>query len=561
MVAGVVRAAGVATLWSIVFVVPLFGQQPTCPATPAWSPCDLVFDLEPSENPAQVELRAEFRSPRHRTYLLYAFRDGDRRFVIRFSPTEAGDWDYRITSNLSRLDNKVGQFTAAASDSPGFVRVANVHHFATGNNKPHLWMATALDHFAALPRADFDQTLERIAKEKFTHLRVTLEPDVDLREAATRVQAINARGLVADLVLASIPEDWQRRERLLRDIVSRFAAMNITWVGLPAFENFANGRALLKEAGSQIKKLDAYNHPRTTMAATTSAPLLGDNWMNLLTYGTPDENIGGVEHQLFQAPAINTGIKTQRDLWTATMNGQYPSGSGAFMTAWFEFMSGNRYWELEPYFDVDGGRGMALEGVEYIVYVEKPGPVEVTLEKHGYDVAWINPATAERIKQKGYNGEHFTGEPPDKSHDWVLHISREGHKESMLRSFKFESRPCPDQREGCGVPVQEVEQSPQKTPFDIATPAQGDVSVSHPPYYALKIKRDTRATRSLLVEWTAEVAIDGEGYRVVGAGREGTLHIPPSIVKNFPAVLSLRLAVVNANGKAYVLDKVYRLVP
>jgi hypothetical protein len=222
------------------------------------------------------------------------------------------------------------------------------------------------------------------------------------------------------------------------------------------------------------------------------------------------------------------------------------------MTAWFEFMSGNRYWELEPYFDVDGGRAVALEGVEYVVYVDKPGPVEVTLEKHGYDVAWINPATGERTKEKGYNGEHFTGEPPDKSHPWVLHISREGHKEGMLRSYKFESR---------AVPIQEIEQSAQKVPFEIAEPAAAEISVSHPPYYALKIKRDTRATRSLLVEWTGEVAIDGEGYRVVGTGKEGTMQIPRSIVKSFPAVLSLRMAALNANGKAYLIDKVYRLVP
>jgi len=45
-------------------------------------------------------------------------------------------------------------------------------------------------------------------------------------------------------------------------------------------------------------------------------------------------------------------------------------------------------------FDVDGGRGLALEEVEYIVYVEKAGQVEVAVEKHGYDVAWFNPSTA-----------------------------------------------------------------------------------------------------------------------------------------------------------------------
>src|ERR1019366_2555478 len=111
-------------LWVMLLLlsIPLFAQ-PSCPATPAWSPCDLVFDLEANEKPDAVQLRAEFRSPHHRTYLMQAFRDGDRRFVIRFSPTEAGSWDYRLTSSLPRLDGKLGQFSATESDSPGFVHV------------------------------------------------------------------------------------------------------------------------------------------------------------------------------------------------------------------------------------------------------------------------------------------------------------------------------------------------------------------------------------------------------------------------------------------------------
>src|SRR5438132_6757370 len=107
-------------LFWLAVAAPLLAQS-TCPPTPAWSPCDVVFDLEPAENPAQAELHAEFRSPRHRTYLMHAFRESDRRFVIRFSPTEAGGWDYRITSNIARLDGKAGELMATESDSPGFV--------------------------------------------------------------------------------------------------------------------------------------------------------------------------------------------------------------------------------------------------------------------------------------------------------------------------------------------------------------------------------------------------------------------------------------------------------
>ena len=159
---------------------------------------------------------------------------------------------------------------------------------------------------------------------------------------------------------------------------------------------------------------------------------------------------------------------------------------------------------MEPYFDLDGGRALALDGVEYIVYIEKPGPVEVSVKNHSYDVAWIDPATGERTKAKGYKGEHFVGEPPSKAHDWMLHISREGKKESMLKSYKFDSRGDEDS-EAAPIQLQEIETNPGKIPFDVTAPPEGDLSLKFQPPFALKVKRDTRATRSLLVEWTAEV--------------------------------------------------------
>ena len=537
--------------WLVVLAVPVWAQLPTC-TVPTWSACDLAFDLEAGENSAAVQLHGEFRSAK-RTLLIRAFREADRKYILRFAPTEPGEWVYRLTSSIKRLDGQLGKATAVASDSPGFIKVANVHHFANeGTNKQHLWMATAIDNFTKIPRTDFDSAVTQKLAEKFSHLRVTIAKDADLSEAADRIRAINMRGIVADVVLGGIPADRVERERYMTDIAARFSGLNITWMGAPSFENTPNGKAILKDAGTLLAKLDPYNHPRTSMADTSSSPLAGDQWMNLLSYGTADPNIGAVEHQFFAMPAVNTGIQSQRDLWTATMNGQYPaSGSGKYMTVWFDFMSGNRYWELEPYFDVDGARAVALEGVEYIVYVEKPGPVELTVEDHGYDVAWINPATGERIKAKGYKGKHFTGEPPDKSHDWVLQVSREGTKEGMLKSWKFESR---------RVPIQEIETAPQKMPFEVAQP-DGDISMAVPPRYSLKILRPTRATRDLLAEWTAEVVLDGEGYRVVGTGSEGTLHIPKEIVHKLPGTLSVRVSILNANGKAYAIDKVYRLLP
>lgn len=523
--------------------------MPTCQVA-QWSVCELVFELQAGEDAARAELRAEFRSPHRDTFTMRAFPE-DGSLILRFAPNEAGVWDYRLTSSLRRLDQQLGKLTAVASDAPGFVRAANVHHFQTGNLKPHLWMASALERFTELPRAEFDALLEARAAEKFTHLRVTVGPRTDMKEAADRIRAINARGLVADIVLDDLPPDPAGRERFVSGVVARFAAFNITWAGLPAFERLPNARATLRELGGLLERLDPYKHLRTTLAEGSTSPLFDDRWMRLLSYGTPDPNVGAVEHQFYQAPALNTGIRSRADLWNATMNGQYPaSGSGPEFKIWFEFMAASRYWELEPYFDLEGGRALALEGVEYIVYMEKPGPVEINLEDHGYDVLWLNPATGERIPAKGYKGKRFTGEPPDRQHDWVLRISREGTKQSMLKSYKFDSR---------DVPVQEIEIDPARIPFEVERPS-GDISVRLPPLYALKITRPTRATRRLLVLWTADSA-SAEGSRIVGTGLEGTMRLPEALTSRLPGVLSLRVMILNANGKAYELNRAYRLVP
>src|ERR1700754_4916977 len=116
------------------FALALRAQTP-CAGTPAYQTCDIVFELSPQAAAAHpdpyktVELKAEFRSPRHRTFAMPAFWDGGRRMVVRFAPTEAGDWDYRLSSNIADLDGKTGTFTAAASPSQGFIHPANVHHW------------------------------------------------------------------------------------------------------------------------------------------------------------------------------------------------------------------------------------------------------------------------------------------------------------------------------------------------------------------------------------------------------------------------------------------------
>ncbi len=136
--------------------------QSPCEGTAAYSPCEIPFALSSADAAAHpnpyvtVTLQVEFRSPHFHTYLMPAFWDGRRnKMMVRFTPTEAGQWTYRVTSSIRAFDGQESMFNASSSDSPGFVNVANVHHWATDNKQPHLWMGFIADRLGFESAAEF----------------------------------------------------------------------------------------------------------------------------------------------------------------------------------------------------------------------------------------------------------------------------------------------------------------------------------------------------------------------------------------------------------------------
>ena len=152
--------------------------------------------------------------------------------------------------------------------------------------------------------------------------------------------------------------------------------------------------------------------------------------------------------------------------------------------------------------------------------------------------------------KKDWKGEKFIAEPPSKDHDWVLHLSRDGKKEGMLKSYRF----------AAGEPmVQELEMVEKLVPFEMTEPKVDTVSLTAALPFSIKMKKPTRATRTMMFLWTGEVVTGGQGARVLGTGPNGQLKIPPDIATKLPAVMSLRVVGMNANGKIYAADKVIRL--
>jgi hypothetical protein len=513
-----------------------------------------------------------------------AFWDGGTSLRVRFTPTEAGAWTYRLTSTIKRYDGQEGTFNVAPTEAPGVVQVANLRHWRTSNKNPHLWLAASVP-FLQIDESVLNSWLDARKRDGFTHVRSVLltgdaplkplddtgQPNLAYFGALDRsIAAAECRGLTLDLVLADESflktgafGDWQAREPLYRYLLARYGGLNVTWQGIEHFEEVPDSRTLLKELGSFLKDHDSYQHPRSTDAESSSSPLSRDGWMTYLIETSPDPQLGAVEHQFTTMPEIHVINATdpkafRRELWDCTTNGEYPSisyeslkneANARAAAVWFHVMSDTRHWELEPYFDVDGARATGLNEVEYLAYAAQPGIVEITLPKHKYNPVWVDPASGQEIPLKNYRGEVFSRQTPDNTHDWVLNVPREGLMESMARYYYFESQ---------DPPIQEIESDPSKIPFEIADPSAGTVNGKIPDPYKIKITRANRASRTMQFVWWGEVVASGQPARLLGLGPNGNFTLPPEWSRS-GGDLSIRLEAINANGKAYELDRVFRI--
>ncbi len=553
-------------------------------------PCELKFQYEAAELQAGTDpyrgetLHVEFRSPNHKTYLIRTYAVKPGLLVARFSPTEPGIWSYHTTGPLLRYNNQESTFAVNESGLPGFVGVANVRHWWTTNKQPHLWLSAE----APLLQVDsglFVQWLDARQHDGFTHIRgVVLSgdaPQKPLKADGTpnedyfgaldeRLLAAAGRGFVLDLVLADVSflksnalDTYDVRDPLLRYLVARYGALDVTWQGISRFEEVPEARALLKSMAEELNQYDMFRHPRSTDARDSSSPLLPDGWLNFLMEGSAVADLGAIEHQFTQAPQIHVVSADAPDafrheIWNAATNGEYlcvpyraleNAANVKAVQIWARVLSDTRHWELEPYFEVDGARAVGLTPVEYLAYAQTPGIVEINLPKHKYNPLWINPITGEELELKDYKGEVFSRSTPDTAHDWILQVPREGHKEMMLRSYRFESQ---------DPPVQEPEVDPAKTPFTIADPTGDSIHAIAPPPYSVKLTRSTRATRSMQYVWWGEIVAGSEGARLLGVGAKGTFQMPLAFQQ--PGVpLNVRLLGMNANGKAYEMDRVYQI--
>ncbi len=574
---------------------------------------------------ASVELRAEFRSPDGgRTKVMSGFFDGGRVFRIRFSPDFVGRWDLRLLSNLESVDHKTFSFQATEARTPGFIEVFNTRYFRYSTaNTAHYWMGDTSLTFATIPWDTFRAIVDQRADQNFNHMRglvlgaadsakvVLADPDLPrldhFQELDRRVAYLSGKGFTVDLMFAGADNELadllprrRQRERYIRYVLARYAAYNVTWQGLREFETYEEGRKLLKEIYGYVDEWDPYRHPRSTGTLATSSPLADDGWMTYITQQTSSAGLMAVDYESHVMPVVNaelgyedsgagantpdhvSGDEMRRRVWRAAIRGHFvtfantgtagiegvpvdarwaDSPGARSMTLLWDFFNQTRWFDLQPYYGVNGGAALSLQyapylaeefkGVEYIVYQEEPGAVELMVPKAGYDVSWYSPVDGSWYDQKKrFKGERFRSPSPDDTQDWVLYVRREGKKQSFNQKYYLEAR---------GVKPKEVETGRSEVPFKIQFPDVDALTAGDDPEFNATLTKSSTAAKRMSWVWTAEVAGSGYSVRVIGTEQFGRFRIPENLTDVYPATLSIRLLGLDGAGRLFEAFRAYRL--
>ncbi len=480
---------------------------------------------------------------------------------------------------------------------------------------PHYWLGDTMLGFGLVPWETFRKIVDARVEQKFTHMRgLALGPAGNaanafrapdepnhayFREVDRRVDYMTLKGLTVDLILAGGDEELVRlfprrrqRERYIQYMAARYAAFNVTWQGVLEWESYDEGRELLKEIAAALDKYDPYKHPKTTAAAVSSAALAFDGWQDFMTQNTVDPALASIEFETQPAPFVNTRVGVEgagvsadairKRAWTAAIRGQYvtfahsgtagidgraadaqfaDSAGARQMTLLADFFAQTRYFDLLPHYRVVGGAGLALQlvpyraeepiGVEYIVYAEEPGTIELAMPRHEYKVSWHNPIDGSWIdEKKKFKGERLTARTPDDAHDWVLYVRREGKKQGYNKSFKLESK---------RAKLRTVETNPAELPFAIQFPTESALTAGREHDFNATLTKSTIAAKRMLWLWTVEAAGSGRGSRILGTQQFGSFTVPADVARSYPATLSVRLIGIDGAGRLFEAFKAYKL--
>ncbi|MEM7601196.1 MAG: DUF5060 domain-containing protein, partial [Verrucomicrobiota bacterium] len=133
------------------------------------------------DDPFAVELSATFVHEQGEIIRVPGFYNGGREWVIRFSPSHTGEWNYQISSSIPALAGGSGTVRVVANTNPRqhgpiVIPGSNRQHFAYADGTPYNLMAFEIDWLFALDAENPDdiprtrQMVSEIAKHGFNQV-------------------------------------------------------------------------------------------------------------------------------------------------------------------------------------------------------------------------------------------------------------------------------------------------------------------------------------------------------------------------------------------------------
>ncbi len=120
-----------------------------------WDVIDLTFNVPNNiQNPFSVEFGAIFYSPEDTELKIPGFYNGNQSFLLRFSPTETGEWSFITYSSIPFLSGNRGIINSTPPHmkrhGPIVLNKENPQHFFYQDNTPYFLLAFELDWLFAL---------------------------------------------------------------------------------------------------------------------------------------------------------------------------------------------------------------------------------------------------------------------------------------------------------------------------------------------------------------------------------------------------------------------------
>jgi hypothetical protein len=276
----------------------------TYQSIPRWDIFELSLPGPAAGNPfSDVQLSARFQNGA-RILDVEGFYDGEGIYRLRFMPDQPGEWRYETRSSARELDGVSGALTCSPP-RPGVhgpVGVANTHHFAYADGKPHLSFGTTCYAWLHQPEELQEETLRTLQTAPFNKLRMCLFPkdytynqneplDFVFAPSAEgagfdfsrfnpaffhrleqRIAQLGELGIEADLILFHPYDRWGFSrmpaavdDRYLRYVVARLAAYRNVWWSL------ANEYDIMPAKQTTdwdrffriLQTRDPYQHPRS----------------------------------------------------------------------------------------------------------------------------------------------------------------------------------------------------------------------------------------------------------------------------------------------------------